>query len=153
MALPSALARVGVARVHGAHSQQYATNASGVGFTNEEYFEKNKQMKRPLSPHLSIYAPQMTSLMSIMTRMTGTGQTLAFSALAIGLAAGPHEFPVYAQAIADMDLAPQVAYGIKWALAFPLTYHTLNGFRHLAWDMTYGFKLKEIYGTGYIVSA
>ena len=66
-----------------------------------------------------------------MHRITGTGQTLAFSGMCVALAASPYDFPTYAQAIADLDLAPQVAYGIKWALAFPFAYHSLNGFRHL----------------------
>ncbi|KAB7496822.1 Succinate dehydrogenase cytochrome B subunit, mitochondrial [Armadillidium nasatum] len=44
--------------------------------TNEDYWVKNKRLNRPVSPHLTIYKPQITSMLSIAHR--GTGLYLAF---------------------------------------------------------------------------
>ena len=39
----------------------------------------------------------------------------------------------------------------KFALAWPVTFHLFNGCRHLAWDMGMGFKIPDLYKTGYTV--
>ena len=36
-------------------------------------FKRSEAFKRPISPHLSIYAPQVTSVLSIFHRITGAG--------------------------------------------------------------------------------
>merc|ERR1712198_770021 len=39
--------------------------------SRENFWSKNDRLKRPMSPHLTIYKMQMTSVLSITHRMTG----------------------------------------------------------------------------------
>ncbi len=50
----------------------------------EEFFAKNERLGRPTSPHLTIYSPQMTSMLSITHRGTGVVMSCALSGFAIG---------------------------------------------------------------------
>uniref|UniRef100_A0A090XE11 Putative succinate dehydrogenase cytochrome b subunit n=1 Tax=Ixodes ricinus TaxID=34613 RepID=A0A090XE11_IXORI len=52
-----------------------------------------------------------------------------------------------------MSISPVLLVPFKFALAWALCYHTLNGMRHLAWDLGIGFQLKELYASGYTVLA
>ena len=87
---------------------------------------------RPLSPHLSIYRPQLTSMTSIFTRLTGNA--LIVGALLIvwwfaALASGPE---AYARANAFMT--SWFGDFIMFGSVACLWYHTLAGIRHLVWD-------------------
>lgn len=87
---------------------------------------------RPLSPHLSIYRPQLTSMTSILTRITGNAMLL--SALLIvwwflAAASGPAYF-----AIVNGFLASWFGDLIMFFSVLGLWYHTLAGIRHLIWD-------------------
>ncbi|TDE39628.1 succinate dehydrogenase, cytochrome b556 subunit [Antarcticimicrobium sediminis] len=87
---------------------------------------------RPLSPHLSIYRPQLTSITSILTRITGNALLLA--ALLIVwwfLAASTSEaYFAVADAVITSWFGDLVMFLSLWAL----WYHTLAGIRHLIWD-------------------
>lgn len=122
---------------------------STVGFSNKPFFDKQKKLQRPLSPHLSIYSPQLTSVLSISTRITGNVCTFGLSGAAILLAASPHDFAHYVSMVHGMDLPAEVSYGIKWLVAFPFTFHSFNGLRHLMWDNVKGLTLNSVYMTGY----
>lgn len=54
-----------------------ATTSGKVNF-----FEKNARLGRPTSPHLTIYAPQMTSVLSISHRITGVAWHFGMGVLA-----------------------------------------------------------------------
>jgi len=87
---------------------------------------------RPLSPHLSIYRPQLTSMTSILTRITGNAMLL--SALLIvwwflAAASGPAYF-----AIVNGFLTSWFGDLIMFFSVLGLWYHTLAGIRHLIWD-------------------
>lgn len=106
---------------------------------------------RPLSPNLQIYRPQLTSVLSIVHRFTG----LALSAGAVLLvlwimsaAAGPD---VYAAVDAMLGSPPGLVLLFVWT--FSLFYHLCNGIRHLMWDAGYGFELRTIYASGWLVLA
>lgn len=49
--------------------------------TGETHDEKNGRLQRPMSPHLTIYKPQLTSMLSITHRGTG----VALSGVTAGL--------------------------------------------------------------------
>ncbi|MSR14672.1 MAG: succinate dehydrogenase, cytochrome b556 subunit [Gammaproteobacteria bacterium] len=106
---------------------------------------------KPLSPHLQIYRPQLTSVLSITHRATGVflsaGTALLVYWLA-SIASGPECYAA-AQRILETTLAQIVLVGWTWAFF----YHLCNGLRHLAWDAGYGFELKTAYRSGYIVIA
>ncbi|MBL6774031.1 MAG: succinate dehydrogenase, cytochrome b556 subunit [Candidatus Puniceispirillum sp.] len=104
---------------------------------------------RPLSPHLQVYRPQLTSVMSIMHRASGavlaTGSLLLTIWLA-ALAAGADIFGSVA-ALLQHPLGQFVLFGYSLALV----YHGFNGIRHLAWDLRLGLEVKQVYQSGYLV--
>lgn len=108
-----------------------------------------QEVKRPISPHLSIYKPQLTSTLSIMHRATGAGVGLVLYAGAIGSLFTNQSFP---ELIAMVPHHPLISLTTT-AIGGAIIYHTLNGVRHLIWDVGYGFKLKHLYMSGYVVIA
>ena len=104
---------------------------------------------RPLSPHLQVYRPQLTSVMSIMHRASGavlaTGSLLVALWL-VALAAGEAVFNPVADAM-QHPFGQLVVFGYSLALV----YHGLNGIRHLMWDLRIGLEIKQVYQSGYIV--
>lgn len=106
---------------------------------------------RPLSPHLQIYRPQLTSLMSFTHRLTGILLSLGTLVLLYWLcavASGPQAYAA-AQSVLGMFVIKLVLFGWTWAFF----YHLCNGLRHLAWDAGYGFELPRAYASGYAVLA
>ena len=104
---------------------------------------------RPLSPHLQIYKPQLTSVLSISHRMTGF-------ALSIIILLSP----VIIYFLTNSEDTHQVVISllqnnfiklIFFLALFGLIYHLCNGIRHLAWDAGYGLDLDSSYKSGYIV--
>ena len=104
---------------------------------------------RPLSPHLQVYRPQLTSVMSIMHRASGavlaTGSLLVALWL-VALAAGAAVFNPVADAM-QHPFGQLVVFGYSLALV----YHGLNGIRHLMWDFRVGLEIKQVYQSGYLV--
>lgn len=104
---------------------------------------------RPLSPHISIYRPQMTSVLSILHRITGVGLGLGALLLTfwvISAAAGPDAFAT-AQAFMGSWFGLLLLFGFTLALF----YHLANGIRHLFWDAGFGFQLPQAYASGVAV--
>jgi succinate dehydrogenase / fumarate reductase, cytochrome b subunit len=102
---------------------------------------------RPLSPHLQVYKPQLTSVLSITHRATGVALSAGAIFLVIWLAAaaaGPYR---YAQVNAFLAswFGMLLLVGWTWALFF----HLCNGIRHLAWDVGWGFELPQLYASGW----
>lgn len=115
---------------------------------------KEKQ-ERPMSPHLTIYQPQLTWLMSIGHRVTGTG--IAGVVYGFGMTSSLTSSSQYelTNKICEMiGMMPlwMVLMG-KFVLAVPFMYHLLNGIRHLIWDTGRALTLKGVYVTGWIVNA
>jgi len=105
--------------------------------------------QRPVSPHIQIYRPQLTSLLSILHRATGLFLVLGVIVICIWLvcvALGEESFQLF-NAIGSTLVGKILSLG----LVFSLVYHSFNGIRHLAWDFGYGFELKSVYLSGGIV--
>jgi len=105
--------------------------------------------KRPLSPHLQIYNPQITSVLSIFHRMMGAA--LSFGALFLvywlsAAAYGPEQF-----ARAQDFFGSWFGQLILFGLTFSFFYHLANGIRHLFWDAGYGFELSTLRMSGIVV--
>ncbi len=103
---------------------------------------------RPLSPHLQVYKPQLTSMLSILHRLTGVA--LAFGTLLlvwwlIAAATGPGAYDAVQSFIGSI---PGRLLLLGWT--FSLFYHLANGIRHLAWDTGRGFELATAYATGWL---
>ena len=87
---------------------------------------------RPLSPHLQIYRPQLTSITSILTRITGNALILA-SLLIVWWFLAAATSPEY-YALADAVLTSWFGDLVMFLSLWALWYHTLAGIRHLIWD-------------------
>jgi len=104
---------------------------------------------RPLSPHLQIYRPQITSVLSILHRITGVSLALGVPLFAWWLAALATGPDAYALARGFFASPIGLAMLLGWSFAF--FYHLSNGIRHLAWDKGLGFDLKTAALTGWLV--
>ena len=104
---------------------------------------------RPLSPHLQIYKPQITSILSIFHRLTGISLSIGsfiIVAWIVSLSMGVESYS-YFMSIVDNWFIQTIIFGF----AFALFYHFSNGIRHLFWDAGLGFELKSVYVSGSIV--
>ncbi len=102
--------------------------------------------ERPLSPHLQIYRPQITSVLSIVHRFTGVALTLGTLLLTwwlVSAAYGPDAF-----ADAQAFVGSWFGQLLLWGFTFALFYHLGNGIRHLAWDFGWGFELSQVRASG-----
>ncbi len=104
--------------------------------------------ERPLSPHISIYRPQMTSISSILTRITGNALIVAVVLMVwwlLAAATGPEYFAT-ANAVVTSWFGDLVFTLSLWAI----WYHYLAGLRHLIWDAGRGFEIKTAEMLGWV---
>ena len=95
---------------------------------------------RPLSPHLQIYRPQLTSITSILTRITGNALLLAALLIVwwlLAAATSPEYF-----ATVDGFVTSWFGDLIMTLSVLGVWYHLLAGVRHLIWDQGYGLELE-----------
>ena len=106
---------------------------------------------RPLSPHIQVYRPQITSVLSIAHRITGvalTAGTLLLTWWLVAAAYGPEQF-----ATVQGFVGSWIGQLLLWGFTFALFYHLGNGVRHLAWDFGWGFELGQLRSSGIAVVA
>ncbi len=109
------------------------------------------QSARPISPHLQIYKPQLTSVLSITHRMTGVFSFLGAICILVWLVTLAWDAASY-EFLRDVAVSfPVQVFLFFWTQA--LIYHLFNGVRHLLWDAGKGFEISEIYRSGKIVVA
>jgi succinate dehydrogenase / fumarate reductase cytochrome b subunit len=92
--------------------------------------------ERPLSPHLSIYRPMLTMLMSIAHRISGAANAVGFLLLAwwlVAISLGPEP---YAQVSSFFASIPGRT--LLFLFTWSLIHHMLGGIRHLIWDTGHG---------------
>lgn len=104
---------------------------------------------RPLSPHLQVYKPQITSVLSIVHRFTGIVLSAGIPFLLLwiwSLTGGPDEFNQVKGFFAS-------AFGriVLFVLSVSFFYHLCNGIRHLFWDIGRGLELPAVYRSGWAV--
>ena len=90
------------------------------------------QVKRPLSPHLSIYKPQISSVLSILNRATGLALyagTILMVAWLWSAAYAPESYTTLHQWLTTI---PGKLLLLGWTAAF--YFHLFAGIRHLLWD-------------------
>ena len=107
--------------------------------------------ERPLSPNIQLYRPQLTSVLSILNRLTGVLLSVAAIGLVIWLlaaAAGPQSYAAVRTALASW-----VGQAVLFGCTFAFFLHFLGGIRHLVWDTVHGFELRTIYLSGWTVVA
>ena len=104
---------------------------------------------RPLSPHLTIYKPQLTSITSILIRITGNALIVSVFLIVCWLfsaATSPQYFTVI-DSFMNSWLGALVLTASLWAV----WYHLLGGLRHLIWDRAIGLDLKTAEYLGWLV--
>ena len=100
------------------------------------------EAERPLSPHLQIYRPMLTMMMSIAHRISGAALATGFLLLAwwlVAIAAGPEQYATVASFFASI-----VGRGLLFLYSWALIHHMLGGIRHLIWDTGHGLDLVSI---------
>ncbi len=104
---------------------------------------------RPLSPHVQIYRPQLTSVLSFGHRLSGIFLSIGAVLLVVWLLAAATASASFVYLNAWLGAPLGLVLLFIWTLA--LFFHLCNGIRHLLWDAVIGFKLKAIYLSGWIV--
>jgi succinate dehydrogenase / fumarate reductase cytochrome b subunit len=97
------------------------------------------------------YRPQLTSMLSILHRLTGVGLSVGAVLLVwwlVALAGGPWPYAAFARHL-NAWYGQVLLLGWTWTLV----YHLCNGIRHLFWDLGYGYSLPVAYRSGYAVVA
>lgn len=104
---------------------------------------------RPTSPHLSIYKPQISSVLSILHRLTGVALVAGSALLVAWLYVVAYAPSHYEQlhGIATGSLVRIVLVGFTAAFY----YHLANGVRHLFWDIGKGYELRDMHKSGWAV--
>lgn len=105
--------------------------------------------KRPLSPHLGIYKPQISSTLSILHRLSGVALVAGSALLVIWLWTAAYNADGYGALHRFLSGLFGRILLIGWTAAF--YYHLCNGIRHLAWDAGYGYEVKVMERTGWLV--
>src|SRR5436309_15911194 len=93
--------------------------------------------ERPLSPHLQIYRPMLTMMMSIVHRITGAGLYLGTLLVAwwlVAASSGPNAYSAI-QSFMGTIFGRVILFAYTWTLI----HHMLGGIRHLIWDTGRGF--------------
>jgi succinate dehydrogenase / fumarate reductase cytochrome b subunit len=110
--------------------------------------------QRPISPYMlgPYYKFQITSLLSITSRLTGVFLTVATAPVAVlwlvALIIGEAHFELM-----QAFLGSWVGFVFLLGSLFSLCYHLLNGLRHLAWDTGRFLEMEQVRSTGYLVLA
>ncbi len=99
------------------------------------------EARRPLSPHLQIYRPMLTMMMSIMHRITGMALYAGTLLLAWWLIAAATDARAFdtANSVLTSFLGRIVLLGFTWALF----HHLMGGLRHFIWDTGRGMDHPE----------
>lgn len=130
-------------------NRQAATNTS-----DPNQILAQQRRNRPVSPHLSIYRPQITWIGSSAHRITGIilsgGMYLFSTAYLVSPLVGWHlESASIAAAFGALPILAKVS--LKTVMAFPFVYHCMNGVRHLIWDLGRGITNQQVVKSGWTV--
>ena len=93
---------------------------------------------RPLSPHLQIYRPMLTMMMSVAHRVTGAALYFGILLLAwwlVAAATGPNAY-----AYVEWFMGTLIGRVVLFGYTFALLHHLLGGIRHLIWDTLHGLE-------------
>jgi succinate dehydrogenase / fumarate reductase, cytochrome b subunit len=106
--------------------------------TEAEFGASGIEKRRPLSPHLQIYRPMLTMMMSIAHRITGAALyfgtlLLAWFLIAVSIGGGAYDAAAYCF---NSIAGKLVLFGFTWALF----HHLLGGIRHAIWDTGHGLE-------------
>lgn len=108
--------------------------------------KKNK----PLSPHITIYKPQISSVLSISHRISGVFNFLGMLCFLWWIVFIAYGTIPYSESVVYIFFQSIIGHAVLVAWTFSLFMHMCTGIRHLFWDMGVGFDLKVMNITGWI---
>lgn len=136
-------------------SQLCIRNAAPLGTTAKEemarFWNKNTSSNRPVSPHLTIYRWSLPMAMSVCHRGSGIAMSGGVSLFGLSALLLPGNFESYLMLVKSLCLGPALIHAAKFVLVFPLMYHSLNGVRHLMWDLGKGLSMSQVQLSGVTV--
>ncbi|EXJ93456.1 succinate dehydrogenase (ubiquinone) cytochrome b560 subunit [Capronia coronata CBS 617.96] len=143
-----------VAVAMGQHIQYRPAATTQISSSAAEEILASQRRHRPISPHLAIYRPQITWYLSGLHRITGatlSGAIYVFgAAYLVAPMFGWHlESASLAASFASLPILVKI--GLKALVAFPFTFHSFNGLRHLVWDTGATITNKQVIITGWTV--
>ncbi len=109
---------------------------------------------RPLSPHLTVYSPQLTSTLSILHRITGAfmASMVLFTLLCLKICdLSMSYYVVYWYTFSTIAYFNWVLFALTNLTLLALCYHMSNGIRHLLWDYGFSLDLPKVYTSGMIM--
>nr|YP_009476595.1 succinate:cytochrome c oxidoreductase subunit 3 [Chroomonas placoidea]AVM81088.1 succinate:cytochrome c oxidoreductase subunit 3 [Chroomonas placoidea] len=113
-----------------------------------------EKKNRPLAPHLTIYKPQITSIVSIFHRISGSTLALSFICL-IFFVYFDIVFSEFFLCYNEVFILQIYFYWLFISLAnfisVLISFHFFNGIRHLIWDLAIGLDAKNVSTTGLLV--
>ena len=104
---------------------------------------------RPLSPHLQVYRPQLTSILSILHRITGVVIWAGAVMMNYWIASATYGPEAFARA--QWFLGSWFGRLVLLGLTGATFYHLANGIRHLAWDIGWGYEMDKLNISGWAV--
>jgi succinate dehydrogenase / fumarate reductase, cytochrome b subunit len=105
-----------------------------------------RTVRRPLSPHLQVYKPQITSMLSIFHRISGVALAVGVVVLVWWLVAAATSEAAFA--VVSAVLHTWVGHLALFGWTAALWFHFCAGIRHLVWDSGHGLELPEVHTTG-----
>nr|YP_010921928.1 succinate dehydrogenase subunit 3 [Grateloupia turuturu]YP_010986426.1 succinate dehydrogenase cytochrome b560 subunit [Pachymeniopsis lanceolata]WIM51234.1 succinate dehydrogenase subunit 3 [Grateloupia turuturu]WOL37394.1 succinate dehydrogenase cytochrome b560 subunit [Pachymeniopsis lanceolata] len=103
---------------------------------------RNYNYNRPISPHLSVYLPQVSSMFSIWHRLSGvlliTGFLIFLLVLNLAIQLDSKIFLLF------IFLPTWFLHFFYLTYFFIFMYHALNGLRHITWDLFLFLEVKEL---------
>lgn len=107
---------------------------------------------KPLSPHLTVYAPQFSSVLSIFHRITGIllifGLIIFYVLVELNMLVFlPSESITTLLDYKYLTLVPELSFLLVWSFY----YHFLTGLRHLFWDNIKYIQLQKLYSSSSFV--
>lgn len=125
------------------------SSSSGLDTAMDLRRETSTARSRPKSPNVQIYRPQLTSVLSILNRITGIVLSVCAVVLVVWLmaaATAPQAYDGVQSAITSW-----IGQILMFGATFALFFHLCGGIRHLVWDTVHGFELRSIYISGWAV--
>nr|QHR84558.1 succinate dehydrogenase cytochrome subunit 3 [Taxus cuspidata] len=121
-------------------STTFEGTSANVDASVQNIVNPNRNINRPLSPHLSIYEPQLTSTYSIFNRISGAFLTaVVLSGILFALEIGPLSLTytsLYQSSFyANFGNYPKLTLSLVNFTLLAFCYHLANGIRHICWDM------------------
>lgn len=127
----------------------WSNASSGLATAEDRRREPSAARPRPRSPNIQIYRPQLTSVLSILNRITGVALSVCAVVLVIWLiaaATGPQAYGLVQGVVASW-----VGQIMLFGATFAFFLHLCGGIRHLVWYTVHGFELRSIYISGWVV--